>query len=80
MSTGQKLILRYTNAESNVDFNNKSIEGNFKGVNNNFLMISIRNAIDKKIPISSIKRISAPSKIPANISFKQGLAWKQLFI
>ena len=70
--SGQKLIIRYTNEELNVVFNNESIEGEFKSVNNDFLMISTGNTVDKKISISSINRISVPSKIPANISFKQG--------
>jgi len=69
---GLKLIIRYSNEQLNVVFNNESIEGEFKSVDNDFLMISTGNAIDKKIPISSIKRIPAPSKIPADISFKQG--------
>ena len=69
---GQKLIIRYTNEELNVVFSDESIEGEFKSVNNDFLMISTGNAIDKKNPISSIKKISVPSKIPVNISFKQG--------
>ena len=34
---GQKLIIRYTNVESNVVFNT---EGEFKSVDNDFLMIS----------------------------------------
>ena len=67
--SGQKLIIRYTNEELNVVF---SIEGQYKSVDNDFLMISTGYESDKKIPISSIKRISVPSKIPANISFKKG--------
>ena len=35
--SGQKLIIRYTNLESNVVFN---IEGEFKSVDDDFLMIS----------------------------------------
>ena len=35
--SGQKLITRYTNVESNVVFN---IEGEFKSVHDDFLMIS----------------------------------------
>ena len=42
---GQKLIIRYTNAESNVVFNT---EGEFKSVDNDFLMISTENVIAKK--------------------------------
>ena len=66
---GQKLIIRYTNVESNVIFNT---EGEFKSVDNDFLMISTENVIAEKISLSSITKITVPSKIPANISFIKG--------
>ena len=66
---GQKLIIRYTNVESNVVFNT---EGEFRSVDNDFLMISTENIIDEKISLSSITKITVPSKIPANISFIKG--------
>ena len=66
---GQKLIIRYTNVESNVVFNT---EGEFKSVDNDFLMISTENVIAEKISLPSITKITVPSKIPANISFIKG--------
>ena len=66
---GQKLIIRYTNMESNVVF---STEGEFKSAHDDFLMISTENVIAKKISIPSITKITVPSKIPANISFIKG--------
>ena len=66
---GQKLIIRYTNVESNVVFNT---EGEFKSVDNDFLMISNENVIAEKISLPSITKITVPSKIPANISFIKG--------
>ena len=66
---GQKLIIRYTNVESNVVFNTV---GEFKSVDNDFLMISTENVIAEKISLSSITKITVPSKIPANISFIKG--------
>ena len=66
---GQKLIIRYTNVESNVVFN---IEGEFKSVHDDFLMISTENVIAEKISLSSITKITVRSKIPANISFIKG--------
>ena len=65
----QKLIIRYTNVESNVVFNT---EGEFKSVDNDFLMISTENGIAEKISLPSITKITVPSKIPANISFIKG--------
>ena len=66
---GQKLIIRYTNVESNVVSNTK---GEFKSVDNDFLMISTENVIAEKISLPSITKITVPSKIPANISFIKG--------
>ena len=66
---GQKLIIRYTNVESNVVFNT---EGEFKSVDNDFLMLSTENGIAEKISLPSITKITVPSKIPANISFIKG--------
>ena len=66
---GQKLIIRYTNLESNEVF---ITEGEFKSVDNDFLMISNENVIAEKISLSSITKITVPSKIPANISFIKG--------
>ena len=66
---GQKLIIRYTNAESNVVFNT---EGELKSAHDDFLMISAGYAIAEKIPLSSITKITVPSKIPTNISFIKG--------
>ena len=66
---GQKLIIRYTNVESNVVL---ITEGEFKSVDNDFLMISTENVIAEKISLPSITKITVPSKIPANISFIKG--------
>ena len=66
---GQKLIIRYTNLESNEVF---ITEGEFKSVDNDFLMISNENVIAEKISLPSIAKITVPSKIPANISFIKG--------
>ena len=66
---GQKLIIRYTNVEANVVL---ITEGEFKSVDNDFLMISNENVIAEKISLSSITKITVPSKIPANISFIKG--------
>ena len=66
---GQKLIIRYTNLESNEVF---ITEGEFKSVDNDFLMISNENVIAEKISLPSIAKITVPSKIPANISFMKG--------
>ena len=66
---GQKLIIRYTNVESNVIL---MTEGEFKSVDNDFLMISTENVIAEKISLPSITKITVPSKIPANISFIKG--------
>ena len=66
---GQKLIIRYTNVEANVVL---ITEGEFKSVDNDFLMISTENVIAEKISLSSITKITVPSKIPANISFIKG--------
>ena len=66
---GQKLIIRYTNVESNVVL---ITEGEFKSVDNDFLMISTENVIAEKISLPSIAKITVPSKIPANISFIKG--------
>ena len=55
--------------ESNVVFNT---EGEFKSVDNDFLMISTENVIAEKISLPSIAKITVPSKIPANISFIKG--------
>ena len=66
---GQKLIIRYTNLESNEVF---ITEGEFKSVDNDFLMISTENVIAEKISLPSITKITVPSKIPANISFIKG--------
>ena len=65
----QKLIIRYTNVESNVVFN---IEGEFKSVHDDFLMISTENVIAEKLSLPSITKITVPSRIPANISFMKG--------
>ena len=70
--SGQKLIIKYANEELNVFFNNESIEGEFKSIDNDFLMISTGYAIAEKIPLSSIKKITVPSKIPTNIIFIKG--------
>ena len=67
--SGQKLIIRYTNEELDVVYNT---EGDLKSVHNNFLMISTGYTIDEKIPLSSIKKITVPSKIPTNVSFIKG--------
>ena len=45
---GQKLIIRYTNVESNVVL---ITEGEFKSVDNDFLMISTENVIAEKISL-----------------------------
>ena len=66
---GQKLIIRYTNMESNAVF---TTEGEFKSAHDDSLMISTENVIAKKISIPSITKITVPSKIPANISFIKG--------
>ena len=66
---GQKLIIRYTNLESNEVF---ITEGEFKSVDNDFLMISNENVITEKISLPLIAKITVPSKIPANISFIKG--------
>ena len=66
---GQKLIIRYTNLESNEVF---ITEGEFTSVDNDFLMISNENVIAEKISLPSIAKITVPSKIPANISFIKG--------
>ena len=66
---GQKLIIRYTNMESNEVF---TTEGEFKSVDDDFLMISTENVIAEKISLPSITKITVPSKIPANISFIKG--------
>ena len=66
---GQKLIIRYTNLESNEVF---ITEGEFKSLDNDFLMISNENVIAEKISLQSIAKITVPSKIPANISFIKG--------
>ena len=58
--TNQKLVV------------NSSIEGMFKEIISDDLVISIKNSIDEKVPISSIKKISVPSKLPTNISFIKG--------
>ena len=58
--TNQKLVV------------NSSIEGMFKEIISDDLVISTKNSIDEKVPISSIKKISVPSKLPANISFLKG--------
>ena len=47
-------------------------EGEFKSVDNDFLMISTENVIAEKISLPSITKITVPSKIPANISFIKG--------
>ncbi len=69
LKNGQKLIIRYTNVESNVVL---ITEGEFKSVDNDFLMISTENVIAEKISLPSITKITVPSKIPANISFIKG--------
>ena len=58
--TGQKLIV------------NSSIEGMFKEIISNQLVISTQNSIDQKIPISSIKTISVPSKTSFTKGFLVG--------
>ena len=67
--TGQKLIIRHNNEELNVVIN---IEGTFKGVNNDLLNVNSGYSFDEKIPLSSITKITVPSKIPTNISFIKG--------
>ena len=58
--TGQKLIINYI------------IEGTFQTINNDHLIINTGYSFNEKVPIASIKRISVPSKIVLNISFKKG--------
>ena len=58
--TNQKLVV------------NSSIEGMFKEIISDHLVIGTKYSFDEKVPISSIKKISVPSKLPANISFLKG--------
>ena len=57
---GQKLIV------------NTTIEGIFKEINSDHLVISNKYSFDERVLITAIKRISIPSKISLNISFKEG--------
>jgi len=58
--TNQKLIV------------NNSIEGMFKEIISDDLVISTKNSIDEKIPISSIKMISVPLKTSFTKGFLVG--------
>ena len=59
---GQKLIIRYTNLESNEVF---ITEGEFKSVDNDFLMISNENVIAEKMVQSraSCRRLEIASRL-----------------
>ena len=58
--SGQRLII------------NNDIKGVFESMTKDYLSIRTGNVIDEKISLSSITKITVPSKIPANISFIKG--------
>ena len=63
-------ILKFNSGQRLIIFN--GLEGTFKGINSEHLIINTGNLFDKKIPISLIKSISVPLKTSANIDFKKG--------
>lgn len=63
-------FLRFNSGERLIILN--GMEGTFKGIDSEYLIINTGNSFDKKIPISLIKSISVPSKTSSNIGFKKG--------
>ena len=53
-------ILKFNSGQRLIIFN--GLEGTFKGINSEHLIINTGNLFDKKIPISLIKSISVPLK------------------